>query len=64
MRSGLIYLGLGYLRFAGSHGLYWSVTAGASASAYLLYFDPSGAYPTALYNRYNGYSARCLASGA
>ena len=45
----------------GSYGNYWSSTAYNSSRAYYLHFDSSGVTPgTGSYNKYRGYSVRCV----
>jgi len=50
----------GYLRSAGSDGRYWSSTARDANNAYNLAFSPGGVDPSYYYNRYVGFSVRCL----
>ena len=50
----------------GSYGYYWSSTADYNRDSYYLYFGSSIVYPgTNSYNKYSGYSIRCIVgSGA
>ena len=49
----------------GSYGYYWSSTANSIYGAHSVAFSSSSVSPgTSLYNKYNGRSIRCLASGA
>ena len=45
----------------GSYGNYWSRTANSGQFGYLLYLDTSSVSPAYNFNKYNGYSVRCLA---
>ena len=54
----------GNLGGAGSNGYYWSSTASNASNAYLLHFNSSSVSPSNNYNRYNGYSVRCLVLGS
>jgi len=62
------YAGLisnGSLSSVGSEGRYWSRTASATFSddvAYNLYFNSSYVIPTSRYDRYYGFSIRCVAT--
>ena len=65
VRSGGVNLVNGSLRDFGYHGFGWSriaktYSSPTSANAYSLYFNPSGVYPSANYNRWNGRPVRCL----
>ena len=57
--SGSVYSGSVSNR--GSNGYYWSSTAGSSGNAYSLYFNSSNVYPSSGYDKYSGFSVRCLA---
>ena len=58
--SGRVYSGS--LWSAGSYGYYWSSTAYSSTNyAYGLSFGSGGVLPSSSYNRYRGFSVRCLA---
>ena len=46
----------------GSNGFYWSRTAGSANSAYNLLFSSSYVSPANGYNRYYGFSIRCVAT--
>ena len=56
------YLLYSSLYSAGSDGFYWSSTPSGSSYAYTLYFV-SGGVDTIDYNRYYGFSVRCVAAG-
>ena len=61
VRSGLVNLYYGYVRYAGNSSGYWSRTAYSSTPlAYRLYFGSSTVTPSGYDNRYFGYSLRCL----
>ena len=61
MRSGYVHVNYGYLRTVGINGYYWSHSGILVTNAYLLTFDASEAYPSrGPYNRYYGFSLRCL----
>ena len=45
----------------GSNGNYWSKSAYNDGNAYRLYFLSSNVTPSGLYNKYYGFSVRCLA---
>ena len=61
VRSGFVYSGS--LWYAGDYGFYWSSTATSSSNyACNLSFYSGGVYPSNNYNRYYGFSVRCLAS--
>ena len=57
--SGNVYGSSVYDR--GSNGYYWSKSANSSYGAYNLYFGSSGVYPSNNYNKFSGFSVRCLA---
>ena len=61
VRSGYVYPYRGRLSYAGGLGGYWSGRASSSNYAYELYFNSSGVYPYNYYDRYYGYSVRCVA---
>ena len=56
------YVTNGSLHNVGSIGLYWSRAVESASSAHLLDFTNSTVYPTYSYNRYTGYSVRCVAT--
>ena len=62
VRSGLVNLYYGYVRFAGISSYYWSRSAYSNTSyAYGLGFNSSAVYPSNNVNvRYYGFSLRCL----
>lgn len=62
VRSGYVYPDASYLGSAGYSGRYWSGRADSSSYAYYLYFYSSSVSPSISYNRYNGYSVRCVAA--
>jgi len=51
----------GSLYNVGSNGYYWSSTAYNASHAYRLLFSSSSVGPSYNYNRYGGFSIRCLA---
>ena len=59
VRSG--YINNGTLNFPGVRGYYWSSTVSSSTYAYLLYFNGTDIYPARNYDRYFGWSVRCVA---
>ena len=56
------YVNDGSLYVVGSYGAYWSRTALSSTLAYYLLFYSSNVYPASNYNRYGGFSIRCVAT--
>ena len=56
------YVNDGSLYVVGSYGAYWSRTALSSTLAYYLRFYSSNVYPASNYNRYGGFSIRCVAT--
>ena len=64
VRSGFVYANGHYLGNVGDSGYYWSSVASSSSSAYFLQFDSDFIYPSNSYDRYNGYSVRCVAPSA
>ena len=52
----------GGINNVGSDGYYWSSTPNGSGLAYNLYLSSSFAVPSSNYNRYLGFSVRCLAN--
>ena len=59
VRSGLIDGGTLYV--PGVYGYYWSSTVSSSTYAYSLGFTGTDIYPGRNYNRYYGWSVRCVA---
>ena len=59
--AGYMYTDNGSLSSVGSYGYYWSSTANDANSAYRLLFNSSYINPAANYNKYSGYSVRCVA---
>ncbi len=55
------YVNNSSLNNAGSYGYYWSSTANSATYAYRLYFNSSNVNPSDNFNRYFGYSVRCVA---
>ncbi len=64
VRSGYVYLPntAGTLRYAGLHGDWWSARGDAATSAYGLYFNATGVYPSNGDVRWHGYPLRCLST--
>lgn len=58
--SGLVWNDGDGLAYQGSDGYYWSSTAGNSYNAYYLYLSSSIAYPAYYFDKYYGYSVRCV----
>ena len=62
LRGGGIYLNTGSMRDTGSHSVYWSATTyPSSTSAYHSYFHNYFIYPAFSFDRFGGFSVRCLA---
>lgn len=63
VRSGRLYLpNTRPLNNAGQYGVYWSSFAYSNSNnAYYLYFNSSGVNPSNYYDRFYGFSLRCLA---
>ena len=66
--NNFIYAGYwegGLARSRGNVGSYWSASANTNNNAYRLYFNFPGVNPgNNFYNKYNGFSVRCVASPA
>ena len=67
MRSGFVYIVLGYLWHAGDNGFFWPSTAAdytdyANANAYRFDFREADVYPSSGPDvRFYGFPLRCLA---
>ncbi|MBR3180024.1 hypothetical protein IKF57_00620 [Candidatus Saccharibacteria bacterium] len=59
VRSGYVYSS--QQNVAGYDGYYWSSSVYSSSDAYYLVFDSSIVYPTFKYDRFYGFSVRCVA---
>ena len=62
VRGGYVYPG-NALDDAGYYGNYWSSVGRSSSYAYNLYFNSGYVNPSDGYNRYGGFSVRCVALG-
>ncbi len=61
LRSGHLYINVGFLRHASSNADYWSISGGPVGSAYHLHFNMVGTYPILGPDvRYTGFSLRRL----
>ena len=64
VRSGYVYLSNGYANGVGSNGFTWSRTAISSTVARYLGFATTSVNPSDYYDRYRGFSLRCLYPGS
>ena len=62
VRGGIVNPG-DTLRYAGLYGYDWSSVGRSSSNAYGLSFGPYGVSPSYFYDRYIGFSIRCVALG-
>ena len=62
VRGGVVDPG-SYLNDAGNEGYYRSSVGRSSSGAYYLYFSSGGVTPSYHYDRYRGFSVRCVALG-
>lgn len=60
VRSGYMHLANGYVNNTGYNGDYWTRTAYSAANAYNLNMNPTNVNPSNNWNRYGGFSLRCL----
>ena len=61
VRGGYVLLHTGSLRGAGLASYYWSATTYPTATyAYYLHFHSTNVYPSHYYNRFLGFSVRCI----
>ena len=56
------YYDYGALYDTGSYGYWWSATASNSRNQYNLYYNGSSLYTDGVYNKYYGFSVRCIRS--
>ena len=63
VRSGYVNLDNGRVNLTGYEGDVWSRTAISSTTARVLYFNTTNVTPSDNYNRYYGFSLRCLYPG-
>ena len=56
------YYDYGALYDTGSYGYWWSATASNSRNQYNLYYNGSSLYTDGVYNKYYGFSVRCVRS--
>ena len=63
VRGGFIYPGGRLLNNAGNYGYYWSSVSGGSAYSYYLYVASGRIDSSEGYDRYAGFSIRCVALG-
>ena len=61
VRGGHVYLDTGSLRNAGDNSNYWSATTYPNTTnAYYFHFYSTNVYPSIYYNRFFGFSVRCI----
>ncbi len=61
VRGGNVYLDTGSLRGAGDNSNYWSATTYPNTTnAYYFHFYSTNVYPSIYYNRFFGFSVRCI----